>query len=92
MTICGLAAERLTLKVALTVPLFPSVTVTLLMEMPGPSSSMILAVPTAVAMLALVEFESVTVKLSSISSVVSPLTKTVICLLVWPAEKVSVPL
>ncbi len=36
--------------------------------------------------------ESVTVKPSSVSAVVSPLTVTVNVLLVWPAAKVNVPL
>ena len=53
---------------------------------------MIVPAPVASASVALTGLERPTVKVSSGSSSVSPLTGTVIVLLVWPGVKVSVPL
>ena len=56
----------------------------------GASSSVIVPVPVAVAIVALVALEILTRKVSSNSSTRSPLTTTVIVLLVCPGLKVSV--
>ena len=66
----GLAAERVRLKLALTVdPAFTSVTVTLLMEMVGPSSSVMVAVTCWVPdSVPLVTLEISTTMVSSTSS------------------------
>ena len=79
----GLAAERLTLKVALVVePVFPSVTVTSLMEMAGPSSSMMVAVTCCVPdSVPLVTLDMSTMMVSSTSSMES-----------WTAVRVTEPL
>ena len=58
------------------------------MEMDGPSSSMIVAVPVAVAMVALVGFERLAVKVSFASSSASAMTGTDMSLFVWPGLKV----
>ena len=55
------------------------------------SSSVIVPVPEAVPTVAPAALPSVTTTVSSGSSVVSPVTDTVIVLLVSPAAKVSVP-
>ena len=79
----GLAAERLTLKIALTVwPVFPSVTVALLIEMVGPSSSVMIAVTCCVPdSMPLVTVEISTMIVSSTSSMES-----------WTAVRVIEPL
>ena len=74
------------------VPLLPSTRVASLMEMDGPSSSMIVAVPVGVATVALVGLESVTVNVSFTSSTASLMTGTDIVWFVWPGLKVRTPL
>ena len=83
---CGLAAEMVTLKLALTVePVFPSVTVTLLMEMVGPSSSVMVAVTCWVPdSVPLVTLEMSTMMVSSVSSILSCTAVRVIVPLVLP--------
>ena len=62
------------------------------MESDGPSSSsVIVPVPVLVAMVAFVALLNSTTTVSSCSSVVSPVTDTVISLLVSPGSKASVP-
>src|SRR2546426_7702870 len=56
----------------------------------GPSSSMIVPVPVALERVALDGLERLTVKVSSFSSRMSPLTETVIDLVVSPGLKVRV--
>jgi hypothetical protein len=87
-----LGALRLTLKLALTVPVFPSVTVTLPTEtVGGGSSSVIVPTPVPSAMVTLTASDRLTVKVSSISSSVSPLTRTVAVFVVWPGENTRLP-
>ena len=62
------------------------------LEMDGPSSSMIVAVPVGVATVALVGLESVTVNVSFTSSTASLMTGTDIVWFVWPGSKVRTPL
>jgi hypothetical protein len=82
--------ERLTEKSKLVVPEFPSLALTLPMEIEGSGSSLRM-VPVAVArrIEAFVGPERVTVKVSSGSYVVSPLTLTVTVRDVTPGEKLS---
>src|SRR5436190_776331 len=91
-----LAFDRLTVKAKAVVPggvllVVPSGWATSLMESAGwVSSFWIVPVPTALAIVALVAPDRVTVKVSSGSNLVSPLTVTVMVLLVSPGAKVSV--
>jgi len=58
LTVCPLGAESVTVKLALTVPELPSVTVTSLIDRIGrPSSSMIVPIPCESAMVAFVGAE-----------------------------------
>ena len=84
--ICGLAAEIVTVKLALTVePVLPSVTVTLPMEIVGPSSSMMVAVTCCVPdSVPLVTLEISTTMVSSTSSSASCTAVRVIDPLVDP--------
>ena len=92
MTVSPLAAESDTVKVALTVPLSPSVTVTLLTESVGwASSSVIVPTPIPSAIVTLDGFDRLSVNVSFASSSVSPWTRTVTCFVVSPAAKLSVP-
>jgi hypothetical protein len=87
-----LGAFRLTVKLAITVPKLPSVTVTSLTENEGRGSlSLIVPRPCPSAIVAFVGFVRLTKKVSFDSSSRSPLTSTVTCFEVWPAAKVSVP-
>src|SRR2546425_9623190 len=91
-----LAFDRLTVKGKAVVPggvllVVPSGWATSLMESAGwVSSFWIVPVPTALAIVALVAPDRVTVKVSLGSNVVSPLTVTVTVLLVSPGLNVSV--
>src|SRR5207245_11045937 len=93
-----LAFDRLTVKGKAVVPggvllVVPSGWATSLMESAGwVSSFWIVPVPTALAIVALVAPDRVTVKVSSGSNSVSAFTVTVTGLLVSPGSKVSVPL
>jgi hypothetical protein len=88
-----LTGVRLTVKLALTLPLLPSVTVTSSTATCGrSSSSVIVPWPVGSLIVASTEPDRVTVKFSSISSSRSPATGTVIVCVVTPAAKVSVPL
>ena len=80
------------MKVALTLPPLPSVTVTLLIEMVG-SESLSLTVPRPCpsAMVTFDGFERLSVNVSFASSSRSPLTSTVTVFVVSPGVKVSVP-
>ena len=92
-TVRPLGASRLTVKTAATVPVLPSLTVTSLSEMAGrASSSVIVPVAEPSAIDAPNGLESVTANVSSLSSSRSPLTGTVMVLLVSPAAKSSTPL
>lgn len=96
MTVLSEAFDRATVNVMLLVPELPSPTVELAMDtmrqVTGAASSFLI-VPVAVALprFAPLGFDSVTVKVSSGSTVVSPRALTVICWLVTPGENVSVP-
>ena len=80
------------MKVAVTVPVFPSVTVLLPIETVGTgSSSVIVPTPVPSAIVALTGFESSTVNVSLSSSSVSPFTSTGSVSVVSPGRKVSVP-
>src|SRR5439155_706214 len=93
-----LAFDRLTVKAKAVVPggvllVVPSGWATSLMESAGwVSSFWIVPVPTALAIVALVAPDRVTVKVSSGSNAVSAHTSTVTGLLVSPGAKVSVVL
>src|SRR5947209_2843736 len=93
-----LGLERLTVKAKAVVPggvllVVPSGWATSLMESAGwVSSFWIVPVPTALAIVALVAPDRVTVKVSSGSNAVSAHTSTVTGLLVSPGAKVSVVL
>ena len=81
----------MTVNVAFVVPLSPSVTVTSFTESEGaPSSSVIVPTPVPSATDALTAFERLSVKVSSVSSIRSPLTVMLTCLSVWPGVNVSV--
>ncbi len=87
-----LAADRLTVNTALTVPLWPSVTVALPIPIVGAASlSTIVPRPLPSRIVALVGLVSVTVNVSSPSSRLSPSTDTVTCCVVAPGVNVSVP-
>ena len=78
MIVLPLAALRLTVKLASTVPVSPSVTVALPTEtVGGESSSVIVPTPVPSAITALTASARLTVKVSSNSSSVSPLTRTI---------------
>ena len=80
------------MKVAATVPLSPSVTLTSLIVSAGSgSSSSIVPTPWLSAIVALIAFVRLSVNVSFASSSRSPCTRTVTCLVVWPGEKLSVP-
>ena len=73
------------MKVALTVPALPSVTVTSSIESVGSgSSSVIVPTPWPSAIVAFVGFERLTKNVSFASSSRSPLTSTVTVFVVWP--------
>lgn len=93
VTDCDEVPVSVTVKSAvLPLPPLPSVTVTSSIASVGAlSSSVIEPVPVPSRIVALTAFDSETVKLSSISSTMSPLTTTVIVMVVSPAPKVSVP-
>ena len=94
VTVSVLEADRLTVKAALTVPEFPSVTVTSLIDSVGvttPSSFRMVPSPWLSAMVALVGMLRFTKNVSFGSTTVSPRTRTVIVLLVSPGLNVSVP-
>ncbi len=86
-----LAFDRVTVKLAVVVPLFPSVTLTSLIVIDTASSSLIVPTPWASVIVALTALVRLTLKVSFPSSSVSPLTVTAIVWLVWPAVKVRVP-
>ena len=92
MTVTGSleAADRVTVKVAARVPVLPSVTVASPMLMRGSSSTMV-PTPWPSAMVAFVGVLRLTRKVSFGSPSRSPLTRTVMVLLVSPGAKVSVP-
>ena len=78
------------MKIALTVPALPSVTVTSLIEMVGAaSSSVIVPMPWPSRMVALVGLVRFTKKVSLISSSRSPWTWTVKVCVVTPGLKVT---
>src|SRR5438552_457930 len=86
-----LGLDRLTVKMALAVPLFPSITVTSLMLIDGAGSSLsMVPIPWLSAMVALVAPERVTWNLSLGLTLMSPLTWSVIVLFVWPGVIVPV--
>src|SRR5437667_269590 len=93
-----LAFDRLTVKAKAVVPggvllVVPSGLATSWMESAGWVSSLwIVPVPSASAMVALVAPDRLTKKVSLGSNLVSPLTLTVMVLLVSPGLNVSVPL
>jgi hypothetical protein len=93
VTVLALTAERVTLKAKVVVPELPSLAVTLAIATVGSASSLVIVpVPTPVPeTVALVGFESATVKVSLGSIVVSPTTATTTCFAVWPGAKVRVP-
>jgi hypothetical protein len=81
-----------TVKTALTVPLSPSVTVTLFTDSVGSgSSSVIVPRPSPSPIVAFVGLVRPSVRVSSASSSVSPTTGTMTCLVVCPGVNVSVP-
>ena len=83
----------MTVKVASTVPVSPSATVTSSTDSAGiGSSSVIVPPPCPSVIVAFVGFVRLTKNVSFASSSRSPLTSTVTCLEVWPAAKVTVPL
>ena len=88
---CVVSPPRVTVKVKSVVPVLPSLLLTSLIEnVGGPSSLVIVPTPVPVSMMALTGFERLTSNASSSSSATSPFTFTVTVLLVWPAVKVSV--
>ncbi len=88
-----LTAERLTVKLALLVPLFPSVTLTSLIAIVGTGSSLVIvSCPWLSAIVALVGVLRLITKVSSGSLSASPQTVIGSVWLVCPALKVSVPL
>ena len=92
VTVCALAADRVTVNTALTVPAFPSVTVTLLIERVGSASSLLIVpTPEASRTVAFVGPLRSTPKVSSYSFAVSPLTATVTGFDVSPGLKVTTP-
>ncbi len=91
VTVWLLGPDSDTVKTALTLPVFPSVTETLLIDRAEVSSSTIVPVPVALPRAALVGPDRVTVKVSLFSSTVSPSTVTETVLAVSPGAKVTVP-
>ncbi len=92
LTVCGLTAERVTVKVALTEPELPSLTTgALAMESDGPSLSSMVPTPTASTRFPSLWLVSVTLNVSSTSSRLSADVCTVNVPLVAPAGIVSVP-
>ena len=88
-----LAADCVTVKTAVVVPVLPSVTVTLLIDrVSTPSSFTIVPRPWPSRIVALPGLDRFTTNVSSGSTVVSPMTGTVIVPVVAPAAMVSVPL
>ena len=82
-----------TVKINEVVPLLPSLCVTPSIEKLGAASSFtIVPVPSAVPIVALTAPDRWIVNVSLASNFVSPLTSTVICLVVSLAAKLSVPL
>jgi hypothetical protein len=93
VTVWPLGLDRETVKFALTVPDWPSVTVTSSTESDGkPSSSTIVPVPWPSAIVALTAVARLTTNASFASSVRSPLTVTLTVFVVSPAAKESDPL
>jgi hypothetical protein len=87
-----LAGVSVTVKVAATVPEFPSVTVTSLIESAGSaSSSVIVPMPWLSVIDALTAFVRLSANVSFASSSTSPLTITATCFAVSPAAKLTVP-
>src|SRR5262249_56060928 len=84
--------DRVTVKGASVVPLFPSVTVASLIDIRGGSLSRMVAWPCESATLALEAPDRLTKKTSSFSTAVSSITETETALPVSPGAKVSVPL
>jgi hypothetical protein len=92
VTALPLAFESVTVKTAFVVPVWPSVTATSLIERVGmPSSSVIVPIPCASAIVALPGLVRLRKNVSFASSIVSPLTRTVTVRVVWPAVKVTDP-
>ncbi len=87
--VLALAFERVTVKLAAVVPLFPSSTETSLIVIETGSSSVIVPTPWASAIVALAGLVRLTLKVSLFSFRVSPLTVTATVLVVWPGAKVS---
>ena len=85
-------AESVTVKVAERVPVLPSVTAASVTDTVGGSSSRIVPTPVASLMFAFVGSLRLTTNHSVGSTRRSPLTSTVMVLLVSPGAKVSVPL
>ncbi len=82
----------MTLKLAVTVPVSPSVTVTSPIATEGSeSSSVIVPSPCASSIDAFKALDRLRKKFSSFSSSASPLTSTVTVFVVSPAAKLSVP-
>src|SRR5262249_10650740 len=94
--VCELGFDNVTVNTAAMLPSSGSVTLTSLMLMVGsPSSSVIVPVPEVVPpgiVAPLDAFDNVTVNVSSVSSIKSPITYTVMVLDVSPGANVSVPL
>ena len=83
----------MTANVKVVVPELPSFAVALPIVTVGRASSLVI-VPVPMPVPAMVAFDGLvrlTVKVSVVSTVVSPLTETTICLAVWPGLKVTVP-
>ncbi len=91
VTVWGVVAERDTVKTAFVVPELPSLTVTSPIDRAGKSSLVMVPRPWGSARVAPLPPLRVTVKVSSFSMAVSPVTLTARVLLVSPAAKVSVP-
>ena len=90
VTAVELGCDRLTVKAAEAVPLFPSMTEASSIEIAGtPSSSRIVAVPWARATVAPVGAERLRVNVSSGSVVLSPMTSTVTTSTSSPGRKVT---
>ncbi len=90
VTVLVLAFDRVTVRLAVVVPLFPSVTETSLIVIETGSSSVIVPTPWASPIVAPpVGRERLTLNVSLPSLKVSPLTVTATVLLVCPGVKVS---
>src|SRR5436190_1549598 len=94
VTVCVLVGVSVTVNVAVVVPLLPSVTLALLIVSAGSTTSSLTMVPTpwAPLMVAFVGLLKLTTNVSSGSTVVSPLTVTVIGCVLAPGAKVNVAL